>query len=69
MTTGHEHTHAHQIVEIVDSENFTALEQAPDELVVLQMHERGFMMEIGFDEALELGRVMEKVVERVNAQR
>ena len=64
-----EHAHEHQIVEIADSGNVTAFEQPPDGVIVLQLHERGFMMELSFDEALELGMVMKKVVDHVSSAR
>ena len=70
MASSHdEHAHEHQIIEIADSDNVTAFEQAPDGIVVLQLHERGFMMELSFDEALELGVVMARVVEHASSGR
>ena len=70
MATGHEeHAHEHEFVEIIDSETITAFEQSPHGIITLQLHQRGFSLELSYQEAIALGVVMEKVVEHVNAKR
>ena len=69
MTTGHEeHAHEHEFVEIFDAETITALEQVPHGIITLQLHQRGFSLDMTYQEAMALGRVMEKVVAHVNAK-
>lgn len=70
MTTGHEeHAHEHEFVEIIDSETITAFEQSPHGIITLQLHQRGFSLDLSYDDAIALAMVMGKVVEHVNAKR
>ena len=70
MTTEPEaHAHAHQVVEIVEAETITAFEQVPHGIITLQLHQRGFSLELTYEEATALGMVMEKVVDHVNVKR
>jgi len=69
MTTGHEeHAHEHVFAEIIDTDTITAYEQLPHGIITLRLHQRGFALELTYEEAAALGSVMEKVVEHVNAQ-
>ncbi|MBI2172394.1 MAG: hypothetical protein HYU30_10355 [Chloroflexi bacterium] len=66
MTTGHEeHTHEHEFVEIFDAETIIAFEQAPHEIITVRLHERGFSLDLTYEEAAALGTVMERVVEHL----
>lgn len=64
-----EHAHGHEFVEIMDSKTITAFEQSPHGIITLQLHQRGFSLDLSYQEAIALGVVMEKVVEHVNAKR
>lgn len=69
MATGHEgHAHEHEFVEIVDAATITAFEQAPHGIITLQLHQRGFALELTYEEVAALGAVMERVVEYVKAR-
>ena len=70
MAASHEeHAHENRFIEIVDSETITAFEQSPHGIITLQLHQRGFSLELTFEEVAALGKVMEKVVHYVNARR
>ena len=63
------HAHAHEFVEIIDSETITAFEHSPHGIVTLQLHQRGLSLDLTHEEAVALGMVMERVVEHVKAKR
>lgn len=66
MATGHEeHAHEHAFVDIVESDTITAFEQSPHGVITLQWFRRGVSLDLTYDDAVELGMVMEKVVEHV----
>jgi len=69
VATGHEeHAHEHGIVEIIDSETITAVEQIPHGIITLQLHDRGMALDLTSEEALALGTVMERVVQHLLAK-
>ena len=70
MATGREeHAREHEFVEIIDSETITAFEQSPHGIITLQLHQRGFSLDLSYQGAFALGVMMEKEVKHVNAKR
>ena len=70
MATGHEeHSHEHRIVEIIETDTIAAFEQSPHPIITLELRQRGFSLDLTYQEVVVLAEVMEKVVEHVNAKR
>ena len=70
MATGHEeHAHEHRIVEIIDTTTIAAFEESPHQVITLELHQRGFSLDLTYQEVVVLAEVMEKMLERVNANR
>lgn len=55
-------------MEAVDAEAITTFEKAPHGIITLQLHQRGFSLDLTYEEAAALGQVTGKVVEPVNTQ-
>ena len=63
-----EHDHDHDFVEVVDSEQVFVYDQVPHQVLTLRLNERGFAVELTYDEALALGEAMAQVAAYIKDQ-
>ncbi len=63
MEAPEEHAHEHEYIDIVESETVFAYAEAIHEVVTLQFNQRGIALNLGYEEALELAKVMQAVKE------
>jgi hypothetical protein len=63
MEAPEEHAHDHEFVDIIESETIFAYAEAVHEVITLQFNQRGIALNLAYEEALELGKVMQAVKE------
>ncbi len=68
MNASEEHAHAHEYVDIAESDTVSAYAENIHETVTLQFDQKGIALMLSYEEALDLAEVMRAVKEHCDGQ-
>lgn len=63
-----EEGHEHKYSRIIQTRNLSAYAEAVHEVVTLEFHDRGLSLDLSFEEAQELGKVLEAITSYLRRQ-